>query len=326
MMFFMTILSAIRKEITMTNVNGRFLKKQRKIRSMTLDELAKAAKVDRQTIWRLESGKRTRASNTTVKKLADALHIPEARLKGDAPNDELPATQPAANGKKSQLGYRISEQARNALLLVANHYEVDAARIVELAPFLFLWAAEEFLRRQRAKLDELIRLRNQTHEAHESFGSAFSNHFSSPPPPFEEHEDVDEAIAEEDMALSLRILLRGTNDREPFAEFLAELAEGTSGNATFEDWEGGSSPSYRVCEAKVLQLVGGDDAAAESIFLGHASLHENMTDDDWKDVQPSRFIFEQEPNLTAEKEARAKRRLKWALQRGLASAGQSEGP
>ena len=52
---------------------------------------------------------------------------------------------------------RIATSPRNALTLVSRRYGIEPSQIVELAPFLFLWAAEASLRQRRERIAEVER-------------------------------------------------------------------------------------------------------------------------------------------------------------------------
>jgi serine-type D-Ala-D-Ala carboxypeptidase/endopeptidase len=55
-------------------VDGARLRRRRRRRGLTMEELGKTAEVSLETIWRLEKG-RTSARITTVRKLAEALGV-----------------------------------------------------------------------------------------------------------------------------------------------------------------------------------------------------------------------------------------------------------
>src|SRR5262249_34360923 len=75
---------------------------------------------------------------------------------------------------KQQFNVRISRPARNALTLVSQRYKVQPWQLVELAPFLFFWAAEASLRHRREALDKFARARNDLAERCQEIPHLFS--------------------------------------------------------------------------------------------------------------------------------------------------------
>ena len=113
----------------MVYITPELLKRLRKHQRLTLDQLAEKAGLDRQTIYRLERGRRAQTRETTFKKLAKALGVEPEDLSGPVPDDQESVS--ASEPNKSQLNLRVSGQTRNALLLVSERYRVKPAQIVE---------------------------------------------------------------------------------------------------------------------------------------------------------------------------------------------------
>lgn len=72
---------------------------------------------------------------------------------------------------------------------------------------------------------------------------------------------------------SLRGLTPVPSDN-PFARFLQNLAEDLPADCSFEGWEPDFGPNYRLCESEVLELVGGNEKAAEYLLNGRVGIHE----------------------------------------------------
>lgn len=126
------------------------LKRLRKAKGWSLDQLAENAKINKQTLHRLEKGKHGSSREDTIRKLARVYGVSEAVLTGEEKLPDTPDNAPPF--LMSKLAFPISTTAQNALFLVAQRYHVAHSDIVELAPFLFYWAAEASLQRRREHL------------------------------------------------------------------------------------------------------------------------------------------------------------------------------
>jgi hypothetical protein len=151
---------------------------------------------------------------------------------------------------------------------------------VELAPFLFVWAAEESLRRRQERLSALDRALEET--------KALSHQFHHLSHQITNFLYVDDAIAAEQSSIEKRDLFGSSIDLDltgvgpsldadaenPFAMFLRELVSSFGEVATFEEWSGWLSPAYRVCFDEAAELVGGDSERADEILSGAVVLNE----------------------------------------------------
>ena len=137
----------------MDRIKPDILRRLQKFRNLTQAQLAEKAKINPQTIWPIEHGSHKSTRPRTIEQIAKALGVEQAVLTGEAP---MPEVQGEKNQErvKSQLNVRVNTAARNALILVARRYGVARSDIVELAPFLFCWAAEESLRQRSERISE----------------------------------------------------------------------------------------------------------------------------------------------------------------------------
>lgn len=257
----------------MPTINSANLKALRAQRRMTLDDLSQKSKVDRGTIHRIEADKRSEVRQRTIEALARALLVEPDVLTG--PTIDSEAAEPS---RKSQMNIRMADEARNALALVALRYNVKASSIVHLAPLLFLWVAEESLKRRTARLDEL--------EAHWD---------ASPPTTLFKHLDgavswssrADEIARAERASVAKRDLFGlhipddvvawdyEESEHNPMAQFLADLAASLPGLVDFEHWSPNwDQPGYTLGRQEALELVDGDDEAVHHIVCGNVGLHE----------------------------------------------------
>jgi len=328
----------------MARITPETLRKLRNHRGWTLDQLAEKANLDRQTIFRLESGRREQTRDTTIEKLAKALGTERDVLtKAVPPDDQEPVA--AWEPGKSQLNLRISGQARNALLLVSDRYHVRPAQVVELAPLLFNWAADKCLRQREERLDELRRRQSEIAQEMEEFASEFSQLIGGPPPPiafesFEFNDEMEQYLTNAEWAIQFHDLFHEDEYGElgelvPIANFLAGLASELGDQAEFHGWDSDSSPNYTVCKDEATWLANGDEEALESILLGYAPLHE-LPKEDWKDLRDALFS-EGAPEIRFLKDAdesramvesdqrRAAERVEWLRAHGKPTADESSG-
>jgi transcriptional regulator with XRE-family HTH domain len=259
--------------ISMKKINPFVLKRLRNQKGWSQEKLGEIAKIDKQTIWRIEAGKADAARPETVRRLARAFSVEEAVLTGDASVPEN-----ASERERPKLPrLPIDSGVPNALYLIMERYKVPAWQVLELAPFLFCWAAEASLRQRRDRISQFKRMceiaRNLAREI---------EHLDCGPG------DVDEVIAAEMASIERRDLFAFDISMEtpelytvsdellgnPFASFLNGLA------AEFEDvmeleqcpWE--EPPIYRVCLQEAKELAGDDSELVDAIFDAHLTLFE----------------------------------------------------
>ena len=265
----------------MHQIDPVVLKKLRDARKWTQDDLARQSKINKQTISRLERGEQRRTRQRTVNSLCTVFKIDAAVLAGKSPLPEQQHQAPFL-GMKSQLNVRIDNAARNALALVALRYNIRASQIIELAPFLFLWAAEQSLRRRRDRLAELKRKLSEAEGLRGQFPHLSNRvgYFPSADNVIWAEEKSIEASdlfgrrigeADYDDTLSEDFMEETEN---PLTVFLRDIAEQLSAVAEFEDWSPFSSPNYRICPDEAAKLVGGDLERADEILRGLVALHE----------------------------------------------------
>jgi transcriptional regulator with XRE-family HTH domain len=257
----------------MAKINPDVLRRLRKESHLSLAALAEKAGVDQQTIHRLEQGDRIRTHQTTIDKIANALRTDPHTLTGPTPEEDWAPTTLAWE-RKSQLNLRVTDKSRNALALVCDRFNVKPFQVVELAPFLFFWVAEQSLRRRKERLDELRQRFDEISELSDKFGTTTRvlvalNEYSNPV-------DQKDFISAEQESISKRDPFARSIDslKNPISVFLGELASQLEGLAKFNDWgDPNSSPDYRICEEGAAALVNGDEEAVKRILSGHAPLH-----------------------------------------------------
>lgn len=269
-------------------VNPEVLKRLRESKGMSQAKLAEVAKIDQQTISRLERGRTQKTRGHTVEQLARALKAEPSILTGDAPGPDAQVPgRPESH--KTQFNVRIETATRNALFLLSERYNVRPWQIIELAPFLFCWAAETSLRRRRARIEEVEHACEQLRNAEGAI-----SHLPVPNLNYSEEKIAAElasierkdlfGIFLEDAEMQDKNFTHSEWTENPFASFLSDLSSDIHEVASFEAWSFIESPEYRVCLEEAKQIAGGDDYAAEAVLNGHVALHEIP-----KDIRDSGF-------------------------------------
>ncbi|MDE2333178.1 MAG: helix-turn-helix transcriptional regulator [Rhodospirillales bacterium] len=258
-------------------IRPELLRELRRRQGLRLHTLAERAGISKDSVWRIENGMQPGNREDTQRRLARALNVEPAMLTGERP---LPEVAPVARGRWT---VEVSEAARNAAILAARRYRVGEALIVELAPLLFVLAAEESLGRRRALLAQLETALGKTAEAGEEMP-----HLAGIG---EAGEAVRAAVVAEERSVAARDLFARDLDPDmlaalgdgggdggadnPLAVFLAENARRVSIGApdlarVAQVTETGASAV--LCGAEALEAAGGDAALAAAIVSGRIAL------------------------------------------------------
>lgn len=260
------------------------LKELRTRKGLTQNGLAEKAKVNKQTIYRLELRGKHSIRMTTLQKIAEALGVSPEILSGQAPLPERnrPTAGPS-DGNNYQISVRVSGAVRNAFSLAVMRYQVPMARIVEVAPFLFVLAAEASLARRRTKLAELEALFDRK----ESLRSSFPH---LPPSLVLNFEATEAVEAEKASICALDILANKLPDNifdrfpaieedyddskhNPFVRYLKETGSAAPEVASIDEFCRHST-DFTVCRENALKLACGNEKLANGIAHGWVMLHE----------------------------------------------------
>jgi transcriptional regulator with XRE-family HTH domain len=271
------------EEYQMSRINPETLQQARSLKKWSLKDLSEKSGVNQQSIHRIEKGNKKHNRKIVIERLAKALKISEEELTG---NVRLRSNQSEKDEtdelltllSQSQLNLRVSDLSRNALSLAATHYRVNHSQIVEIAPFLFCWAAEQSLKLRRDRLAEIDKANEELAQLQPSHIHAanFVNVRSEQPLEAErlsvEKNDLFGTSIDGDAYTFLPDDYDEAMDN-PFAVFLRNLTKDCGELAAFEKWDPESSPTYTVCRSAAVKLVGGDTLAADEILNGDVSLH-----------------------------------------------------
>jgi transcriptional regulator with XRE-family HTH domain len=300
--------------VPMVQITPEILKRLRNQRRLTLDQLAEKAHVDKQTIHRLERGQRGQARGTTVSKLAKALGVGPEALTGPAPDERDSTT--AWEPNKSQINVRISDQARNALLLVCERYRVRPTQIVELAPLLFNWAAEKSLRQRGERIDALQQRESEISKELERFSSELGNLVGQGSPEIELPDWLNEFWSDQELGVHFRALFSDHEYAGPIEDLLGELASEIGDDAEFAGWHASSSPSYSICKEEATWLANSDEVALENILQGYAPLHE-LPKEFWEQLRNRNTLdLTKSEEADAIRQRQAAERVEWLRAHG----------
>lgn len=281
----------------MAKVKPEVLKRLRKERRWTQEQLATKAKLNKQTISRLERGSCNTTRQTAVETLARVLRVEPAVLTGEASlpiEQEIRPTDP-----KIATTVRLEASLQNAIHLVARRYGVGEWQILDVAPFLFCWAAEASLRRRRQRVSDLERACEQARSL-----EAQIEHLSEP------SSYCEEKLAAEKRSIEARDLFAsdlysdgdfiGGGDAyrlsgydNPFAVFLTDLAADYEEILTFKCCNWGDTFVYQVCIEEALKLVEGNRDRLHQIYTGWVALHEmpkELQESPWMEKERAEWV------------------------------------
>jgi transcriptional regulator with XRE-family HTH domain len=271
--------------MTMHQIKPDVLRKLREAQKMTLERLKDESGVPIGTINKIEKGKRSKVQHHTIQRLAHALKVNVEVLEGSSSADDSSLKKLNLSSlNKSELSVIIDDRCRNALQLVAWRYKISSEEILNLAPFLFFWAAEKSLKSRNEALDqiedkfrEINSIRNSTlpHINVRIGQNMVSEEIISLETKSIEKRDLFGQIVEEesdDFAISIREDY-DESEHNPFTGFLKAMANELPGRAEFEWMYSSGSPHYEICRDVALKLVGGDEEGAEALLSGRAPLH-----------------------------------------------------
>lgn len=250
------------------------LREMREFRKLSQEQLAQRARLNKQTIYRMESGLSGRIRSSSLEALAKALGTQPDVLTGAAslPHEEMSAKQERTRGLH-KLKDPVDGSVRNAYTLVSIRYDVPIARIVELAPLLFFLLAEKSLQRRRDNLEKLASYIKSANEMYWNFA-----HLAAGIIPGNSCAD---AIADEAQSIEAKDILGhcvedaghiGDNEN-PFARYLQELAEDLSSPVKLDACSEFSA-RYEICREDLLALTANDELLAKLLSCGDILLHE----------------------------------------------------
>jgi hypothetical protein len=197
------------------------------------------------------------------------------------------AAQHTWEAPRDQWNIRVDSAVRNAFALTAIRYAIPVPRILELAPLLFVLAAEQSLERRRSHLAVLEEKLAAVTEAAADF-----HHL---PHSIDPSSMAYEAIAAEENSIAARDILAGKLDDQlfmfnepqkrnyepdednPFVSDLKDMIKRTAATASGIALVRGfsrESADFEVCGKEALDLAAGDKELAQGFLSGWAPIHE----------------------------------------------------
>jgi len=241
------------------------LKELRRRSGLRQAELAKHSGISKDTISRLERKRLPGNRKLTIDHLSRALGVPPGVLTGELP---LPDADKGRRRESCrQVPVRISGSTLNALYLVSRRYQVPMIRVLEIAPVLFLFAAEESLEWRRQNLRSL----KDAYQMRYKF-----RHINAG---FLPDEDAERVIAEEEKSIAQNDILAGTLPNSvagakiysgyanPFSSYLNEKSANYSEEIIWGLEFAKEYTSYFACSGDALDIVGGNEMAQEWILF-----------------------------------------------------------
>jgi transcriptional regulator with XRE-family HTH domain len=237
----------------------------RKHRGLTQEELARKARLNKQTVYRAEREDRP-IRKRNLEGLAQGLTVDPEVLTGEKPIPLDASPSAPADEIAYQLNVRVDAAIRNAFELVARRYGVSVVKIAQLAPLLFVIVADASLKHHRKKLDEFEAALDRVSE----LGSHLP-HF--PASCFDEEEQIIDFIEEQNASIEARDLF-GVNPQEEANPFVAYLKALTADRDDITvSTLGPTSTEYRVCRSEATELAGGDEQVADWLLKGEVPIH-----------------------------------------------------
>ena len=239
------------------SIHPAALRAARKRQRMTQQQLADAVRCTKDTVSRWERGKSRRVRSHLRDPLCEALRVRWEILTSPPETDGHGDTAPAGD---TPLKESVGKDVRNALLLVAERYNVRPREVLELAPLLFLIVAERSLLERRRRLREIYTAISDAEErllehcAH--LGGIVSARSTSADRQVEEEE---KSIDQRDIfGRLIRYEIPAKNHVGPFVRYLRNLASGLPEDAIpfIDSFDGDTIDSYRLADDTLRECTG----------------------------------------------------------------------
>ena len=242
-------------------INPHALKAARKRHGLSQQQLAEAIGCTKDTVSRWERGKSSMVRSHLRKPLSDVLRVKweELTKPADQTSDTFTFLNPTVR-------VSIAEHARASLQLVAVRYEVRPQEVLDIAPLLFVIAAERSLLEREHRLKEL---RGAIAHA-EGLLSDHLQHLGG----YVAVRDAsgEDPLWEEEAALENRDVFGSQVDCEgPFLQFVRKLKNGLPKDAvvSIDSTSGGSTIGrYQVADDTLRDITGisGKEAQGEKVL------------------------------------------------------------
>ena len=246
-------------------INPKTLRDARKRQRLTQQQLADAIKCSKDTVSRWERGTSRRVRSHLRKPLCDTLRVSWEKLTGPDDQSEVPVS----------LGWTkipFKKNIRAALHLVALRYDIHPHDVLDLAPLLFVIAAEQSLLWRKRHLEEIDSTWREAEEKLFDYaghlGGIIAVRTSS----------ADDQLHEEEKSLSQRDVFGRSiryehwteGDEGPFLHYIRGLVKDLPDGAvtSIESNDGDMIESYQIAEDTLEQYTGlsGNEEQTRKIF------------------------------------------------------------
>jgi len=253
-------------------IKPEVLKTLRKRKKLSRQQLAERTKLSLRQLARLESGtaSSTKVRERTLEQLAKVLGVEQGVLTGE---QALPEAAPipeerADQGERVQVSAALLPEVRLAYSLIQRRYGVNMTTIINSAPLLFILLAEKSLAWRREKIERADEAVDEIRKLYDSYA-------------LEDPADYDSGLLywENEFITKLNLFGPeglGSENRNPFAVYLRELANGIndpdvieiSDNKIFLDGPIEGFPVHNLCKEELYQISNHSPAAWAALKYG----------------------------------------------------------
>ena len=241
----------------MNLIHPEALKAARKRQGMNQQQLADALKCTKDTVSRWERGATKSVRSYLRERLCKTLHVSWEKL--TTPPEQTDRQQERILGMK-WIKWAAPTNVRTALQLVALRYNVKPNEVLELAPLLFLIAAERSLLERRRRLEEIYATYDEMEEKVGSNAAHLGRILVA------RSTSADNQLDEEENSLEKRDvfgrLIRYESwtdgDEGPFVHFIRDLAKGIPEDAlaSIDSFDGDMIDRYQVADDTLRERTG----------------------------------------------------------------------
>ena len=277
------------------------LRRLRKEKGLSRDQLAKRSKVSMRTIQRLENeSERTHANRGyTLECLAQVLGVEEGVLTGDVP---IPNASKTPNPERVQIGALIAPKARLAYDLAGRRYGVSATEIINMAPLLFTLLAEGSLAWRHEKLEEVSDAIGRLEQVNREMGYRILE-YDAILETVEQHSIGKADLFGDDLFDSDQNMVLDApfdpSEGNPFANYLRKLADDLNRPGVVKVESGDLSygapwlkfPDYNLCDDKLGDTTNGSPDARRALETGFVRLSDIPAELEGEDAGEERAVW-----------------------------------
>lgn len=277
------------------------LRRLRKEKGLSREELAKRSKVSARTIQRLENeSERSQTSREyTLDSLAKVLGVEEGVLTGDV---SFPDASKAPAPERVQVGAQVAPKARLAYDLIRRRYGVSTTEIINMAPLFFTLLAEGSFAWRRDMLEEASDAIGRLEQVDREMGYRIFDHGAiyAGNAHSAEQESIDKAdLFGEHLLDTVWTDSFDPSEGNPFACYLRKLASDLDSSGVVKVEGGNLSygtpwlkfPDYDLCNDELDNTANGSPDARRALETGYARLSDIPRDLEGEDAGKERAAW-----------------------------------